>query len=248
MVGPTGSGKSTTLYSMLNALNGTDKKIITLEDPIEYGITGISQIPIKTNDGGSFGEALRSVLRLDPDIVMVGEIRDADTAKTAIQASITGHLVLSSFHADSSAAAFSRMVDLIGTNPIFANSIRLVVAQRLVRKLTDAKEEYEPDEGVKDYIRKTLEGVEGFNPDNIKLYRPVSTEENPFGYSGRAVIMEQLVVSEEISEFIRGDVAEISVKKIEETARKNGMLTLEQKGLLMALKGVTTLEEVSRVV
>ena len=129
MVGPTGSGKSTTLYSMLNALNTSDKKIITLEDPIEYGITGISQIPIKTEKGGSFAEALRSVLRLDPDVVMVGEIRDADTAKTAIQASITGHLVLSSFHADSSSAAFSRMIDLIGTNPIFANSIRLVVAQ-----------------------------------------------------------------------------------------------------------------------
>ena len=124
MVGPTGSGKSTTLYSMLNALNTSDKKIITLEDPIEYGITGISQIPINTNAGGSFAEGLRSVLRLDPDVVMVGEIRDADTAKTAIQASITGHLVLSSFHANSTSAAFSRMIDLIGMNPIFASSIR----------------------------------------------------------------------------------------------------------------------------
>lgn len=248
MVGPTGSGKSTTLYSMLNALNTSDKKIITLEDPIEYGITGISQIPIKTEKGGSFAEALRSVLRLDPDVVMVGEIRDADTAKTAIQASITGHLVLSSFHADSSSAAFSRMIDLIGTNPIFANSIRLVVAQRLVRRLTDSKEEYEPDDMVKKYIRETLEGVEGFNPDDIRLYRPVPTEDNPFGYAGRAVIMEQLVVNDEISEFLRGSVADANAKKIEATARKNGMLTLEQKGLLMALSGVTTIEEVSRVV
>ena len=132
MVGPTGSGKSTTLYSMLNALNTTEKKIITLEDPIEYGISGITQIPIDTNNGGSFAEGLRSVLRLDPDVVMVGEIRDADTAKTAIQASITGHLVLSSFHANSTAAAFSRMIDLIGANPIFASSIRLIIAQRLV--------------------------------------------------------------------------------------------------------------------
>ena len=248
MVGPTGSGKSTTLYSMLNALNTSDKKIITLEDPIEYGITGISQIPIKTDNGGSFAEALRSVLRLDPDVVMVGEIRDADTAKTAIQASITGHLVLSSFHADSSSAAFSRMIDLIGTNPIFANSIRLVVAQRLVRRLTDSKEEYEPDDMVKKYIRETLDRVEGFNPDNIRLYRPVPTEENPFGYAGRAVIMEQLVVNDEISEYLRGSVADANAKKIEATARKNGMLTLEQKGLLMALSGVTTIEEVSRVV
>lgn len=248
MVGPTGSGKSTTLYSMLNALNTTDKKIITLEDPIEYGITGISQIPIKTNAGGSFAEGLRSVLRLDPDVVMVGEIRDADTAKTAIQASITGHLVLSSFHADSSAAAFSRMIDLIGTNPIFANSIRLVVAQRLVRKLTDSKEEYEPDDMIKKYIRDTLAGVDGFDPDHITLFRPVPTSENPFGYAGRSVIMEQLVVSEEISDFLRGSVADANAKKIEAAARKNGMLTLEQKGLLMALAGTTTLEEISRVI
>jgi len=248
MVGPTGSGKSTTLYSMLNALNTTDKKIITLEDPIEYSITGISQIPIKTNDGSSFAEGLRSVLRLDPDVVMVGEIRDADTAKTAIQASITGHLVLSSFHADSSSAAFSRMIDLIGTNPIFANSIRLVVAQRLVRKLTDDKEEYVPDDMVKKYIRDTLDGVDGFDPDHIRLYRPVPTAANPFGYSGRAVIMEQLVVSEEISDFLRGDVADANTRKIEAVAKKNGMLTLEQKGLLMALNGITTLEEIARVV
>ena len=179
---------------------------------------------------------------------MVGEIRDADTAKTAIQASITGHLVLSSFHADSSSAAFSRMIDLIGTNPIFANSIRLVVAQRLVRKLTDSKEEYVPDEMVKKYIRETLTGVDGFDPDRIRLFRPVPTRENPFGYSGRAVIMEQLVVSEEISDFLRGDVAEANARKIETVAKKNGMLTLEQKGLLMALNGITTLEEISRVI
>ena len=152
MVGPTGSGKSTTLYSILNALNTTERKILTLEDPIEYGITGISQIPIHTNDGGSFAEGLRSVLRLDPDVVMVGEIRDQDTAKTAIQASITGHLVLSSFHANSTAAAFARMIDLIGTNPIFASSIRLLMAQRLVRKLAPNKKAYRPDAYTLDYF------------------------------------------------------------------------------------------------
>lgn len=248
MVGPTGSGKSTTLYSLLNALNTTDRKIITLEDPIEYGLTGISQIPISTKDGGSFAEGLRSVLRLDPDVVMVGEIRDTDTARTAIQASITGHLVLSSFHADSASAAFSRMIDMIGTNPIFSSSIRLVIAQRLVRKLTDSKEIYEPDEAVKKYFREVLDGVDGFDPDNIKLYRPVPTENAPFGFSGRAVLMEQLVVSEEISDYLRGDVAAANAHDIEATAKKNGMLTLEQKGLLLALSGVTTLDEVSRVI
>lgn len=301
MVGPTGSGKSTTLYSMLNALNTTDRKIITLEDPIEYGITGISQIPINTNEGGSFAEGLRSVLRLDPDVVMVGEIRDADTAKTAIQASITGHLVLSTFHANSTAAAFSRMIDLIGVNPIFSSSIRLIIAQRLVRKLSNTKRPRPATEAEAKYIRKVLEGVDpkwlkkinvpdlatlppmpkkkgktptdaldeaileesaaedmldkavskqphGIDLNNIVLYDAVATEESPFGYEGRTVLMEQLIVSDEIQSFIRGDVADINTDAIEAVARKNGMLTLEQKGVLAALRGETTLEEISRVI
>ena len=249
MVGPTGSGKSTTLYSMLNALNTSERKIITLEDPIEYGITGISQIPINTNSGGSFAEGLRSVLRLDPDVVMVGEVRDADTAKTAIQASITGHLVLSSFHANSTAAAFSRMIDLIGVNPIFSSSIRLVIAQRLVRKLSGSKKPRPATEAEAKYIRKVMEGVPGeYNLDNITLYDPVPTENEPFGYAGRTVIMEQLVVSSEIQKFIRGDVEDINTDVIEKTAKENGMLTLEQKGVLAVLRGETTLEEISRVI
>ena len=299
MVGPTGSGKSTTLYSMLNALNTTEKKIITLEDPIEYGISGITQIPIDTNNGGSFAEGLRSVLRLDPDVVMVGEIRDADTAKTAIQASITGHLVLSSFHANSTAAAFSRMIDLIGANPIFASSIRLIIAQRLVRKLSNAKKPRRATEAEKKYIREVLMGVdqkwlEGikvrqieseadkddvkvavekalenkldraveeraaekareeevgkFDFDNVTLYDPVSTEEEPFGYSGRMVLMEQMVVNEEIAKYLRGDMADINVNAIERAAKAHGMLTLEQRGVIAALKGETTLEEVARVI
>ena len=253
MVGPTGSGKSTTLYSMLNALNTTDRKIITLEDPIEYGITGISQIPINTNAGGSFAEGLRSVLRLDPDVVMVGEIRDADTAKTAIQASITGHLVLSSFHANSTAAAFSRMIDLIGVNPIFASSIRLVIAQRLVRRLSDTKKARPATDAEAKYIREVFEGVSqekltGVDLNNITLYDPVVSEDDPFGYSGRTVLMEQLIVSENIQAFIRGDVADINTDAIEKAAKKDGMLTLEQKGVLAALRGETTLEEVSRVI
>ena len=303
MVGPTGSGKSTTLYSMLNALNTTDRKIITLEDPIEYGITGISQIPIHTNDGGSFAEGLRSVLRLDPDVVMVGEIRDADTAKTAIQASITGHLVLSSFHANSTSAAFSRMIDLIGVNPIFSSSIRLVVAQRLVRKLSSSKKARHATAAEIKYIKRVLADVnpklikgissnklassddkdvpvytdttmmatkldkalEAYDEDGIPiehgkenlvdidfddlvLYDPVPTAKNPFGYEGRTVIMEQLVVSDDIQAFIRGDVADINTDAIEKVAKKHGMLTLEQKGVLAALRGETTLAEISRVI
>jgi type II secretory ATPase GspE/PulE/Tfp pilus assembly ATPase PilB-like protein len=249
MVGPTGSGKSTTLYSLINALNTTDRKIITLEDPVEYSITGISQVPVHTNDGGSFAEGLRSVLRLDPDVVMVGEIRDADTAKTAIQASITGHLVLSSFHANSASAAFARMIDMIGTNPIFATSIRLVVAQRLVRKLAPNKEEYEPDEATKDYVKMVLEGVaEAPDLTDLRLCRPVTSEEYPFGYSGRFCIMEQLVVDSQIQSYLSGEVENNTALQIEQTARKNGMLTLLQKGILAVVRGETTLEEVSRTV
>lgn len=259
MVGPTGSGKSTTLYSMINALNTTDRKIITLEDPIEYGISGISQIPVNTTDGGSFADGLRSILRLDPDVVMVGEIRDGDTAKTAIQASITGHLVLSSFHANSTAAAFSRMIDLIGTNPIFSSSIRMVMAQRLVRSLSENKREFTPDEATRQFVLSKLEGLSeeviteqlGFalDRDNFTLYEPVPTgQDDPFGYKGRKVIMEQLNVTEDIQRFIRGDVEDINTTAIEKAARKAGLITLEQKGILACLRGETTLDEISRVI
>ncbi|HJP81054.1 MAG TPA: GspE/PulE family protein [Candidatus Saccharimonadales bacterium] len=253
MVGPTGSGKSTTLYSMLNALNTPDRKLITLEDPIEYGLSGISQIPIDTTGGKSFADGLRSVLRLDPDVVMVGEIRDQDTARTAIQASITGHLVLSSFHANSSSAAFSRMIDLIGVNPIFSTAIRLVIAQRLVRKLYDStKEEYTPDEATRNYVKRVLEGIpkdiEHPDLDAFSLWRPRPSEDVPFGYKGRIVIMEQMVVGEEIQKFLRGDVTEVHTEAIEAAAKQAGMLTLEQVGVLAALRGETTLEEINRVI
>jgi type II secretory ATPase GspE/PulE/Tfp pilus assembly ATPase PilB-like protein len=253
MVGPTGSGKSTTLYSILNALNTPDRKLITLEDPIEYGLSGISQIPINTTGGQSFADGLRSVLRLDPDVVMVGEIRDQDTAKTAIQASITGHLVLSSFHANSTSAAFSRMIDLIGVNPIFSSAIRLLIAQRLVRRLHDeTKEEYEPDEATKKYVKDTLAGIpddiEKPDLDNFKLWKPVPSDDVPFGYKGRVVIMEQMVVNDNIQKFLRGDVADVHTEVIEAEAKRGGMLTLLQVGVLAALRGETTLEEVNRVI
>ena len=253
MVGPTGSGKSTTLYSILNALNTNDRKLITLEDPVEYSLSGISQIPIDTTHGQSFGEGLRSVLRLDPDVVMVGEIRDVDTARTAIQASITGHLVLSSFHANSTSTAFSRMIDMIGVNPIFSSAIRLVIAQRLVRRLVDStKEEYEPDEATRNYVRRVLadipSDIECPDLDTFRLWRPRPSSDAPFGYRGRMVIMEQMIVTEEIQKFIRGDVEDVHPETIEKAAKKAGMLTLEQSGVLAALRGETTLEEVARVI
>ncbi|GHU07799.1 type IV-A pilus assembly ATPase PilB [Alphaproteobacteria bacterium] len=252
VVGPTGSGKSTTLYSILNALNSTQRKLVTLEDPIEYDISGVTQIPVDTDEGQSFAEGFRGVLRLDPDIVMVGEIRDADTAKTAIQASITGHLVLCTFHAQDAASAFARIIDMIGVNPIFATAIRLVIGQRLVRKLDDAtKVEYEPDEATKAWVREALADLPQNVPkpdlDNFKLWKAGSSKENPFGYKGRTVLMEQMLIDEQIQAYLRGDEKEINAIEIEKSAQADGMVTMLQKGVLKALAGETTLEEVNRV-
>ncbi len=252
MVGPTGSGKSTTLYSMINALNTPDRKILTLEDPVEFRIPGVSQIPVHTGQGQTFAENLRAVLRLDPDIVMVGEIRDNDTARTTIQAAITGHLVLSTFHAETASAAFSRMIDMIGINPIFSTAIRMVVGQRLVRRLDDNKESYTADEPTSKWIREVLsdlpEHIEKPNLDGeITLYKPKISDDSPFGYKGRVVIMEQLVVDEEIQKFLRGELADAHAETIEKVAKQQGMVTMIQSGVLRALAGETTLEEIHRV-
>lgn len=253
VVGPTGAGKSTTLFSIINALNDPSRKILTLEDPIEITVPGIAQIPVDTGAGANFADNLRAVLRLDPDVVMVGEIRDNDTAKTAIQASITGHLVLSTFHASTAAAAFSRMIDMIGQNPIFANAIQMVLSQRLVRRLDDTtKVAYEPDEATKAWIRDSLANLpaEVEKPDlsDITLFKPGSSEEAPFGYKGRIMIMEQLMVSEHIQRLIRGEMKDINVAEIEQAAIADGMTTMLHDGLLKALRGQTTLEEINRVI
>jgi type II secretory ATPase GspE/PulE/Tfp pilus assembly ATPase PilB-like protein len=253
MVGPTGAGKSTTLYSIINALNDTTRKIITLEDPVEIALEGISQIPIDTNRGKTFGENLRAVMRLDPDVIMVGEIRDVDTAKTAIQASITGHLVLTTFHASSAAAAFARMIDMIGQNPIFSSAIKMVTSQRLVRKLDDAsKISYQPDEATKRWIRENLGVLPAHIPkpnlDDYVLYKPGKSEEVPLGYKGRIMIMEQMLITEKIGEFIRGDATDVSVQAIEKAAVGEGMVTMLQDGILRVLAGETTLEEINRVI
>lgn len=253
MVGPTGSGKSTTLYSIINALNDSSRKILTLEDPVEIALEGISQIPIDTNRGKTFAESLRAVMRLDPDVIMVGEIRDVDTARTAIQASITGHLVLTTFHAASSAAAFARMIDMIGQNPIFSSAVKMVTSQRLVRRLDDrTKIEYEPDATTKKWIIENLgtlpEGIEKPNIDTIRLWKPGYSDEVPLGYSGRIMLMEQMLISEKIGEFIRGDATDVSVQAIEKAATAEGMLTMIQDGILKCLRGETTLEEINRVI
>lgn len=252
MVGPTGSGKTTTLYSILQQLNDPVRKIITLEDPVEYGLDGMSQIPVYSREGDSFANKLRAVMRLDPDVIMVGEIRDVDTARTALQASITGHLVLSTFHAGSASEAFTRMIDMIGQNPILISAIKLIISQRLVRRLDDStKQEYEPDEALKQHIRETLkdlpDSIEKPDLENIKLWKPGKSEENPFGYKGRVTVLEQLMLTPEIQAMLRDQYSVPTSPQIQELAQSQGMITMYQDGVLKCLQGITTLEEINRV-
>lgn len=252
-VGPTGSGKTTTLYSILNSLNNDERKIITIEDPVEYQFAGITQISVtsKSNQETHFADRLRAVLRLDPDVVMVGEIRDTDTAKTALQAALTGHLVLSTFHAASAAAALTRMTDIIGQNPLFASAIRLVMAQRLVRRLDDkTKQVYTPDEETVLAIKRVVDSLPKTvkKPDlkNLQVYKPGKSAENPYGFSGQTALREQFTMSLEISRLLQTGKA--TTEQLEAAAIKGGMRTMLQDGILKVLAGETTLDEVYRVV
>jgi type II secretory ATPase GspE/PulE/Tfp pilus assembly ATPase PilB-like protein len=254
IVGPTGSGKTTTLYSLINTLRSDERKIITLEDPIEYYLDGIVQIPVAGDQKvAGFAEKLRAVLRLDPDIVMVGEIRDQDTAKTSLQAALTGHLVLSTFHASSAAAALTRMLDFIGINPLFASAIHLIMAQRLVRRLDDTtKEAYQPDEALRSQLASVLDGmpsgVERPDLNNVTLYRAGKSDSNPFGYSGQLAIREQLQMTQGVQQILKLPPNQVTTDMLEQKAIEDGMVTMMQDGVLKALTGVTSLEEVYRVV
>jgi type IV pilus assembly protein PilB len=254
VVGPTGSGKTTTLYSMVNTLNSPERKILTLEDPVEYFMEGIVQIPVHGDaQVTGFAEKLRAVLRLDPDVVMVGEIRDQDTAKTALQAALTGHLVLSTFHAGSTAAAVTRMLDYIGINPLFASAIHLIMAQRLVRVLDDkTKVPYQPDDALKAQLQQIIDtlppGVDRPDLSNLTLYKPGSSAENPFGYVGQTPIREQMQMTPGVQELLRLPPQQITTTALEQRAIQDGMITMLQDGVVKAINGITTLEEVFRVV
>lgn len=254
VVGPTGSGKTTTLYSIINTLNTPERKIITLEDPVEYYMPGVVQIPVEGDHNKlGFAEKLRAVLRLDPDVVMVGEIRDPDTARTALQAALTGHLVLSTFHASSAAAALTRMLDAIGVNPLFASAMHLVMAQRLVRRLDDAsKQEYIPDEAMKKQIDTVLNtlppNMQKPDVNSIKLFKPGTSAENPFGYKGQIAVREQFQMTPGIQDLLRLPLGQVTTEMLEKKAIEDGMLTMLQDGVLKAIAGSTTLEEVYRVV
>lgn len=254
VVGPTGSGKTTTLYSLINTLNTPERKIVTLEDPVEYNMPGVVQIPVVGQlEGKDFAEKLRAVLRLDPDVVMIGEIRDIDTAKTALQGALTGHLVLSTFHGASASAALTRMLDMVGINPLFASAMRLVMAQRLVRRLDDKlKQPYKPDEAMKTQLKAV---IDTFPPDlkrpdvnEITLYKPGASKENPFGYSGQLALREQLLMTPGVQEILKMPPNQITTEMLEKKAVAEGMSTMLHDGLLKAFAGLTTLEEIYRVV
>ncbi len=254
VVGPTGSGKTTTMYSIIETLNSDERKVITLEDPIEYFLPGVVQIPVQGSQNTTgFAEKLRAVLRLDPDIVMVGEIRDQDTAKTSLQAALTGHLVLSTFHASNASAALTRMLDFIGMNPLFASAVRLIMAQRLVRVLDDtSKQPYLADDATKALIQGVLDTMPTNVPkpdiSKLTLYKPTPSAENPFGFKGQMAIREQLMMTPGIQKILKLPPNQITTEMLEQKAVEDGMLTMLQDGILKVIAGKTTIEEVYRVV
>ncbi|MFN0195792.1 MAG: GspE/PulE family protein [Planctomycetaceae bacterium] len=245
VVGPTGAGKSTTLYAALNTIDAYQKNIITIEDPIEYKMENVTQIEINTKSGQAFGGSLRSVLRQDPDVVMVGEIRDAETAVVACQAANTGHMVFSTLHANDAITALYRLIDL-GVEPfMISSSLTAILAQRLARRLcNDCKEAYKPKPEFLKQANLPADKIDVF-------YRPPTNRESPcpacggLGYKGRISIVELLNITDPIRDMIR-DKASLSTLKAE--ARKNGMLYMKEEGLRLVVRGVTSIDELLRVV
>ncbi|MCX8021589.1 MAG: ATPase, T2SS/T4P/T4SS family, partial [Syntrophorhabdaceae bacterium] len=240
VTGPTGSGKSTTLYAALQHINTPEKNILTVEDPVEYVIQGISQLQVNPKIDLNFARALRSFLRQDPDVIMVGEIRDEETARIAIQAALTGHLVFSTLHTNDSASALTRLIDM-GIEPyLLTSSITAVLAQRLLRKICPyCKEVYIPTEYERELLREYGRNREGI------LYRGKGCENClNTGYSGRVGIFELLIVTNRIRQMVQN---KMSSEEIKAEAIKEGMVTLREDGLNKAFEGITTLSEVMRV-
>ncbi|WP_323748486.1 GspE/PulE family protein [Anaerosoma tenue] len=241
VTGPTGSGKSTTLYAAINVLNTPAKHILTAEDPVEYRLAGVNQVQTNVKAGLTFARALRSFLRCSPDIILVGEIRDQETAKIAIESALTGHLVLSTLHTNDAAGAITRLTEM-GVEPfLVASAVDCVLAQRLGRRLcSDCKEEYKPS--------KQLALDAGFAEDALpeRLWRPKGCKKcGGTGYRGRVGIHEVMMISEEIGDLT---IKEATAEAIREVAMQQGMLTLKQDGLEKCRQGQTSIEEVSRVI
>lgn len=250
VTGPTGSGKSTTLYAMLKRLNTTAVNIITLEDPVEYQLDGMNQTQIKDKIGYGFAEGLRSIVRQDPDIIMVGEIRDKETATLATQAALTGHLVLSTLHTNNAAGAIPRLIDMEVEPFLLSSSINMIIAQRLVRKLCqECKQQVKVPTETLEKIKQILEASKAPEAANalageLKFYDPKGCDKCSGGYKGRLGIFEVLPLSE--------DIATLTIKKadtstIDEQAKNEGMISMRVDGVLKALKGLTSLGEVLQV-
>ncbi len=261
VTGPTGSGKTTTLYTILDILNTPAVNISTIEDPIEYQMPRINQSQVKPEIGFSFANGLRSLLRQDPDIIMVGEIRDNETAALAINAALTGHLVLSTLHTNSSAGAIPRLIDMKVEPFLLSSTLNLIVAQRLVRKLSKDKEKYflskdqyeslskEVDLNlILDYLKKwkiiPVNDKEKNPWEKIPFYLPKAGEDSADGYSGRVGIHESILVTETIRAMIIGNA---SSDEIEKQAKKEGLMTMLEDGIVKAVQGITSIEEVLRV-
>ena len=241
VTGPTGSGKTTTLYTALGKLNTSDVKIITVEDPVEYQIEGINQIQAKPQIGLDFANALRSIVRQDPDIIMIGEMRDLETAKIAIQSALTGHLVLSTLHTNNAAGGITRLLDMGVEDYLLTSTVNGILAQRLVRRLepTHAERYLASPEEIEKF------GLRRYQPQGeIYLYRPRGSELAPTGYLGRTTIMEFLVMDDELR---RAVMRHAGMGELEQLAKQGGMRTMYEDGIAKALAGLTTIEEVLRV-
>ena len=241
VTGPTGSGKTTTLYTALSRLNTPDVKIITVEDPVEYQIEGINQIQAKPQIGLDFAHALRSIVRPDPDIIMIGEMRDLETARIAIQSALTGHLVLSTLHTNNAAGGITRLLDMGVEDYLLTSTVNGILAQRLVRRLEPVHAERYP--ASPEEIDKF--GLRRLQPEGeIFLYRPRGSDIAPTGYQGRTTIMEFMVMDDALR---RAVMRHAGMGELEQLAREAGMRTMYEDGIAKALAGLTTIEEVLRV-
>lgn len=252
LTGPTGSGKTTTLYSFLREVNSTESKIITIEDPIEYHLEGINQTQVNRKQGYTFLSGLRSALRQDPDIIMVGEIRDPETAKIAVQSSLTGHLVFSTLHTNNAQGAIPRLIDL-GLNPkIITSALTLSIAQRLLRKLCQfCKQEREPEAWEKELIDKVLASIKLKRPELVpaswtKIYKNVGCEKcHGTGFKGREGIFEAIYMDDAV---VQATITNPNEKEIKISAIPQKILDMRQDGILKVVKGETTIEEMGRVI
>ncbi len=245
--GPTGSGKTTTLYSFIKKVAKPEIKIITLEDPVEYHLSGIVQTQVEEELGYSFASGLRSILRQDPDIILIGEIRDSETCKTALNASLTGHLVFSTLHTNDAAGAIPRFIDLGADPGSLADSLNIIMAQRLVRRLCDnCKEKYALPAEALEKIKTSLKGAEHPPIDKAVFFRPKGCDKcNGLGYKGRVGILELIPVDQDLEKIISESPSHADIIDF---AKKKGYLSMYQDALLRVLAGITSLEEIERVI